>query len=128
MRGIGPGSGFWSGLFRAVAGKNGTPHDPQNPGSSSKWLEVNARTFEETRATPGVINFGSINVRGPQRERGTVRLACGACGHPARSLRVRDLRTHLPANTGQDARWPHRRDALCYDSPSTPAQPVLDLK
>ena len=35
----------------------------------------------------GVIKFGSINVRGRQQERGTVRLACGACGHPARSLR-----------------------------------------
>ena len=41
----------------------------------------------------GVINFGSTNVREPQQERGTVRLACGASGPPARSLRVTDART-----------------------------------
>jgi len=73
----------------------------------------------------GVIKFGSIDVSEPQQERSTVRLACGACRHPARSLRVRDARTPLPGHTGQDARWPHRLEALCYDSPSTPAQPAL---
>jgi len=49
---------------------------------------------------PGVIHFRPTRraVQAWKANRRTVRLACGASGHPARSLRVRDARTRLPAH------------------------------
>ena len=71
----------------------------------------------------GVIEFGSIKLRVSQRERGTVRLACGACGHLARSLLVADAGSAFGTHSGQDARWPHRLEALCHDSPAKHMHP-----
>ena len=56
---------------------------------------------EIERFKMGVIKFGSIKLRGPQQERGTARLACGACGHLARRLRMMDTGMRLRRTPGR---------------------------
>jgi len=69
-----------------------------------------------------MIKLGSFKLRASQQERGTVRLACGASGHPARCVPER-ASEHLSADCGQDARRPHRLEALCHDSPARHVNP-----
>ena len=55
-----------------------------------------------------------------------MRLACGACGHPARSLLVVNVGSAFGTHSGQDARWPHRLEALCHDSPAKHMHPFSE--
>ena len=85
-------------------------------GATRRTLRIQESVYLQKMLSPfpeGVIHF-RFTRQAWRADRSTERPGCGASGHPARCTSEAACQHPSHADCGQDARRPHRRDALCH--------------